>query len=173
MVPLILQEMQNRQMELVKTAENHGVKSEIVQRKQEILARSLLFRIAAIALLMFNKGSKTPGIDGQILTKDTNIQDLTLLVDYLFNSLKSGYKANPVRRIMIPTIKDRALQSLINLVLLPLVEMKSDTHSYGFRPYRSTKNAVAILRANLKSKNENKWILDADIKGFFDNINHE
>ena len=83
---------------------------------------------------------------------------------------------------------------MLNLILEPLVEMTSDLHSYGFRPYRSAKKAVAFLKAHLKTLNsktiqtqtsttnkenelfqlllENKFILDADIEGFFDKINH-
>lgn len=75
------------------------------------------------------------------------------------------------------------------------MECRNDPHNFGFRPYRSAKQAIAALRTNLKtvdptktgilmSKNnqennlnwqmpEEKVILDADIKGFFDNINHE
>ena len=95
-------------------------------------------------------------------------------------------------------MKDRALQALVNLVLLPLVELTSDPNSYGFRPYRDCKMAIAAVRNQLKTvdirkarralnrrhrvinqngnfliSNQEKWILDADIKGFFDNINHE
>ena len=97
----------------------------------------------------------------------------------------------------IPTIRDRAMQSLVNLVLYPLVELTSDPNSYGFRTHRDCKLAIAALRARLRStnldivrkafktrfnnynpglyqkSNENKWILDADIKGFFDNISHD
>lgn len=89
---------------------------------------------------------------------------------------------------------------ITNLALLPLVEMASDPNSYGFRPYRDCKMAIAAVRNQLKTQdiektkkyikkrhaikeevsvgtlmkaNQNKWILDADIKGFFDNINHE
>jgi RNA-directed DNA polymerase len=53
--------------------------------------------------------------------------------------------------------------------------MDSDLHSYGFRKHRSAKNAIGILRANLigRFNMEQKWVLDADIEGFFDNINHE
>lgn len=85
------------------------------------------------------------------------------------------------------------------MVLYPLVEMTSDPNSYGFRSNRDCKFAIAALRSKLKSNdltkiilrdamgrrfersnpgqyyksNQEKWILDADIKGFFDNINHE
>lgn len=50
-----------------------------------------------------------------------------------------------MRPLVIPTITDRCLQALVNLVLEPLVEMNSDKHSYGFRKYRSAKMAVGAL----------------------------
>jgi retron-type reverse transcriptase len=55
-----------------------------------------------------------------------------------------------MRPLGIPTIKDRALQSLLNLVLEPLVEMNSDPHSYGYRRYRTAKNALGTLRRQLQ-----------------------
>jgi RNA-directed DNA polymerase len=64
------------------------------------------------------------------------------------------------------------LQTLLNLVLEPLVEANSDTHSYGFRKYKSAKNALGYLRTHIKSGGPDKFILDADIKGFFENIDH-
>lgn len=90
-------------------------------------------------------------------------------------------KANgKMRPLGIPTIKDRALQLLINLVLDPLVETNSDIDSYGYRRFRSAKNALGALRRQLQYNEgvtergkEKKWILDADIKGFFDKIDHD
>jgi RNA-directed DNA polymerase len=101
------------------------------------------------------------------------------------------------RPLGIPTINDRALQTLINLVLLPLVELTSEPNSYGFRPYRDCKMAIGAVKSNLLSQDpekvkkgrlsrtknviagssfvaaKDKYILDADIKGFFDNIHHD
>lgn len=104
---------------------------------------------------------------------------------------KTNYKKIPIG---IPTILDRALQQLICFVLEPLVESTSDSNSFGFRKYRSAKMAIGVLRELLKTLDkdyvrassfkqleqgvpiilhEDKWILDADIEGFFDSINHE
>jgi RNA-directed DNA polymerase len=82
---------------------------------------------------------------------------------------------NKLRPLGIPTIFDRCLQALINLVVEPLVELSSDRHSYGFRKYRSTKMALGALRTNLRSieAHYENYALDADIKGFFDNISHK
>ncbi len=98
-----------------------------------------------------------------------------------------NYKCKPVNRIFISkgagrarpldisTIEDRAVQSLFKLVIEPLIEVNADKHSFGFRPYRSTHQALAALREVLKSnKNAEKLcIIDADIEGFLDNISHK
>lgn len=181
------------QRELAKKAKEHGSGAKEVQNKQRLLAESLTFRIVTVAELLKNKGSGTPGVDGETLTKETTTEEKIELVEWLKKTLrnKKPYKASPVKRVLIPkangkmrplvipTIKDRALQSLLNLVLEPVVELNSDIHSYGYRRYRTAKNALGTLRRQLQNtsekerRKENKWILDADIKGFFDNINHE
>ena len=161
------------------------------------------FRIVAIDKLSKSSGSKTPGVDNIKLVgnkKDNNLLSELLKLTRLQIKTSHKYKASPVKRVWInktnnklrplgiPTIQDRVLQHLLNLILEPLVEMTSDLHSYGFRPYRSAKQAVAFLKAYLKILNsktietqtstinkknelfqllpENKFILDADIEGF-------
>jgi retron-type reverse transcriptase len=100
-----------------------------------------------------------------------------------------------LRLLKIITLKDKVIQQLINLVLEPLIEASSDIHSFGFRPYRTTKNAIAYLAYHLKTldlsfivKNiskfnldssitrfisEEKFIFDGSITGFFDPLNFE
>lgn len=94
---------------------------------------------------------------------------------YLLRYAQSNSRGAKIRPVGIPTITDRCLQALVNLVLEPLVEMNSDKHSYGFRKYRSAKMAIGAVRKNLESLPEHydKFVLDADIKGFFDSISHE
>ena len=207
-------EVEEKQKELVKLAKLKGIYDKAVLNKQLIFARSKLFREHAVSTLSTRPGSKTPGVDGESF-KMADKQLKEKLIDYsryiLYHPNK--YKSMPIKRVWIPkpgkpekrplgipTIKDRALQMITNLVLLPLVEMTSDPNSYGFRPYRDCKMAIAAVRNQLKTldieklkkhikeryairkenswgvlmiPNQSKWILDADIKGFFDNINHK
>jgi RNA-directed DNA polymerase len=179
-----------KQMVLVKQAEKLGVYHKEVMRKQLVLSMSYEFRIIAVNNLIHSLGSLTPGIDNEVISTKSSIDEKMRIVEKLKDYVKHSerYKASPVKRVYvpkvngkmrplgIPTIIDRGLQHLVKLVLDPIVEMNSDIHNYGFRRYRSAKNAIGILRAQFKTcefKAEKKWILDADIKGFFDNINHD
>jgi RNA-directed DNA polymerase len=154
---------------------------------QEAFAISLEFRLLAVYNVSNNRGSKTPGEDGITLTDDysksTMVEELRKI---LINSKREGYKSGLIRRVFIPkgngklrplgipNIKDRCLQELLRLILDPIVEPFSDRNSYGFRKYRSAKNALGAVRYALQSSESKdcKYILDADIKGFFDHINH-
>jgi RNA-directed DNA polymerase len=69
-------------------------------------------------------------------------------------------------------MKDRAMQALYSLALDPVVETQSEPHSYGFRPQRSTQDAREQCFNALAKKNQAHWVLEADIKGCFDNIDH-
>ncbi len=208
----IKEQVELKQRELVRLAERYGLSDNRVLKAQILMVRSILFRTHAANLLAKKPGSQTPGVDNEIIDKadmeKSKLQIISWLRDMVYHP--SRYSPQPIKRVWIPkpgksekrplgipAIKDRALQTLVNLVLLPLVEMTSDEESYGFRPYRDCKMAVSAVRMLLKSLsletqqkalytrfgkkglgnytqlNENKWILDADIKGFFDNINHE
>jgi RNA-directed DNA polymerase len=150
-------------MNLVRLAEKFGLHSEEVHRKQEVLARSLNLRIMAVENLLESSGSKTPGVDRVSISRKCHSENKIKLVEWLKQQISSpsSYKSLPVKRVFIPksngkqrplgipTIQDRALQSLINLILLPLVEFTSDHQSYGYRPFRSAKHAIGAVRQNL------------------------
>jgi len=69
------------------------------------------------------------------------------------------------------TIKDRAVQGIYKTALEPKFEAKFEANSYGFRPGHNAQDAIGLIFNNLRLSE--KWVLDADIKGCFDNINHD
>ena len=127
------------------------------------------------------KGS--PGIDGKTW-KDYQT-NLELNLDDLSGRLKRGaYRAKPTRRVYIPkddgkerpidvpTLEDKIVQRATVGVLNAIYESDFLGFSYGFRPGRGQHNALDALTVGLK-KRRVSWVLDADIRGFFEAINHE
>ena len=155
-----------------------------VNQFQKLLVRSLSARLWAVHLVTErNKGKTTMGIDGRLYR--TNEQKVGLTESLLFKNYKPApvkirWIAKPSggkRKLGIPTIKDRAMQSLILLALEPEWEAKFEPHSFGFRPGRSAIDAVNHIWTTLTHQKGRRphpgWIFDADISKCFDNIDHE
>jgi len=152
-----------------------------VKRLQRLLTHSFYGRCLAVRRVTENRGRKTPGVDGETWgTPQAKLQAVGRL------SKKRGYRPKPLRRgwipkpgkpekrpLGIPTMLDRAMQALYLQALEPVIESTSDPKSYGFRPDRSTADAMVELFHLLSPQTAPVWILEGDIKGFFDNINHE
>ena len=128
-----------------------------------------------------NGGSQTPGTDGKSID-DLEKLSPEQLTQYVRNRLK-WYKPQPVKRVEIPkgngktrplgipTIADRLIQQCFLQVLEPICEAKFHDRSYGFRPLRSAQNAVAVYYKLIQQMGL-YYVVDVDIKGFFDNISH-
>ncbi len=171
----------------VKILQNRIVKaklasrSRMVKKLQSLLVKSLNARILAVKRVSENKGKNTAGVDGKLL--DTNIKkskyvaDLKIkLPDYKSMPLKRmeiPKKNGKLRPLGIPTMFDRSIQALYKLALEPIAEVVADKNSYGFRPKRSTQDAMKQVWLCTSKKNGGEWILEADIKGCFDNISHQ
>ncbi len=149
-----------------------------VHRLQKLLLSSTNAKLLAVRkVTQDNQGRNTPGIDG--IAKLTQVARLGLV-----RNMKLDEKSKPVRRIWIPkpgkqekrplgipTIGERAKQALVKLALEPEWEARFEANSYGFRPGRSAHDAREAIYIALSKKP--MYILDADIRGCFDNINHE
>src|SRR5256714_299055 len=87
---------------------------------------------------------------------------------------ESTYKANhKLRPLGIPVVIDRCLQAMVKNALEPSWEAKFEGTSYGFRPGRSCHDAIEKIYLLARPNKTKKWVLDADIKGAFDNISHD
>lgn len=127
-----------------------------------------------------NQGKKTAGVDGKTYA---SARDRMTLVKQM--QCYGPWLVKPARRIYIPkhdgkqrplgipTIKDRIAQAVVKSALEPSWEARFESNSYGFRPGRSTHDAMVHCWIFLNRKVHHQWVLDADIKGAFDNISHE
>jgi RNA-directed DNA polymerase len=149
-----------------------------VKALQWLLTHSSSAKLLAVRRVVRNPGRYTAGVDGVLWR--TSGQKLRAA-----RSLqRRGYHPQPLRRIYIskrngkrrplgiPTMVDRAQQALYLLALEPVAETLADPNAYGFRPKRSTADAIERCFTVLARKQAAKWILEGDIKACFDRISH-
>jgi len=146
---------------------------------QRLLTRSYSGKALAVKRVTTNRGKWTPGVDGEIWM--TPVQKISAIR----NLQCHGYRPRPQRRVFIPkndgqtrplgipTMRDRAMQALYLLALSPVAETTGDDCSYGFRPERSTADAIERCFRLLSRKNSPQWILEGDIRSCFDRISHD
>lgn len=150
-----------------------------VKALQHLLTRSHSGKMLAVKRVTENRGKRTPGVDGQIWStptaKWTGMESMR----------HRGYRAWPLRRIYIPKSNGkkrplgiprllcRAMQALWKLALEPVAETLADPNSYGFRPQRSTADAIGYCFNTLAKRSSPEWVLEGDIRGCFDNFSHD
>lgn len=171
-------EVKRLQMRIAK-AQRDGKYSK-AKSLQWMLTHSFYAKVLAVKRVTEdNKGKRTPGVDGELwltpLSKAKGIAKLS----------RRGYTPQPLRRVYIekgngkkrplgiPTMRDRAMQTLYRMALEPVAETTADPCSYGFRPCRSTHDAIERCFSLLSHKVSPQWILEGDIKGCFDHISHD
>ena len=150
-----------------------------VKALQRLLTHSYSGKALAVRRVTENNGKKTPGVDQEIWdTPEKKTQAVQALK-------RRGYRAQPLRRVYIPksdgktmrplgipTMRDRGQQALYLLALDPVLETKADKNSYGFRQQRSCADAIAQC-FTLLARGTTQWILEGDIKSFYDRISHD
>lgn len=144
---------------------------------QRLLTCSLSAKLLAVKRVVENRGGKTPGVDNVIWKTAGQKWRAALALK------RQGYRPQPLKRIYIPkqtgklrplsipAMHCRAMQALHLLALEPVAEMMADKNAYGFRPLRSTVDAIEQCFIVLASKNRAPFVLEADIQSCFDRIN--
>ena len=132
-----------------------------------------------------NAGRETAGIDGMTMSHFT--ENLDRHLEELKNDLKARiFEPLPVERayvpksggklrpLGIPGIKDRIVQEALRMILEPIWEADFSIHSYGFRPNRSTYDAIATIGNRLTGRSGKiyQWVIEGDITSYFDTIPH-
>jgi RNA-directed DNA polymerase len=149
-----------------------------VKALQRLLTHSFSGKALAVKRVTGNQGKKTAGVDHALWgTPQAKLKAIGLL-------RPRGYQPLPLRRVYIPkangklrplgipTMKDRAMQALHLQALAPVAETLADPNSYGFRPERSTHDAMEQCFKALGKGKSPAWVLEGDIKGCFDHISH-
>ena len=130
-----------------------------------------------------NTGRKTAGVDGQVALTSQARAEVAVQV----HATRSSWQPAAVRRVYIPkasdrtkmrplgipVIMDRCHQARVRQALEPEREARFEARSYGFRPGRGCHDAIGSLFQTLCGKSKRVWILDADLAGAFDNIDHD
>jgi RNA-directed DNA polymerase len=137
--------------------------------------------VLATALEAVLRNAGAAGVD-RITTEEIKATAEIFLTDLQTQLREKSYRPSPVLRVWIPkadgkqrplgipTVKDRVVQSALRLLLEPIFEADFHEASYGYRPGKSAHQAIdAITRAMLQGKSE---VIDADLSGYFDTINH-
>jgi RNA-directed DNA polymerase len=144
------------------------------------------FLVHAWQRVSSNAGARTAGIDKATVVWIETRVGVEAFLGHIRDSLKSGEfrpvevrqvmipkgKSGKLRKLGIPTVADRVVQASLKLVLEPIFEADFLPCSYGFRPNRSTHDAIAEVHYLASEPRNYQWVLEADIAACFDEIGH-
>ena len=169
-------EVKRLQMRIAKAVrEGRWGKAQALQR---LLTRSYSGKMFAVKRVTESSGKRTPGVDQKVWLSPAARWKGMLSMRH------RGYRPMPLRRVYIPKsngkrrplgipcMRCRAMQALWKLALEPIAETRADPNSYGFRPERSTADAIEQCFTVLSRRTSAPWILEGDIRGCFDNFSH-
>ncbi len=152
----------------------------LVKRLQYLLTHSYYAKLLATRIPTQNTGKRTAGVDGEKWSSpEAKMKAALSLTDrkYVAKPLKrvyvEKYGSKKKRPLGIPTMYDRAMQSLYALALELIAEATDDRTSFGFRKGRSTHDACEQVFLCMCKKSSPEWVLEGDIRGCFDNISHQ
>lgn len=152
-----------------------------VSSLQKLMLRSRSNALQSVRrVTQINVGKNTPGVDKLVVktpkARGSLVDQMRSYQPWRVKPARRAYipKANgKLRPLSIPTVSDRVMQAIVKNALEPYWEAHSEPASYGFRPGRSCHDAVAKIYSIATPHRRKKWVLDADIEGAFDNIDHE
>lgn len=162
---------------VLKALSDHSQSSDYkYERLYRYLFREEMFAVA-YQRIYAKQGNMTPGTDGK------TIDEMSLeRIERLIVSLKDeSYQPHPARRVYIPkkngkkrplgipSFEDKLVQEVVRLLLEAIYEGHFEGTSHGFRPHRSCHTALGMIQKSFAGA---KWFIEGDIKGFFDNIDH-
>jgi len=138
--------------------------------------------IATYKITKVNEGRHTAGVDKVAIPRTKEEQDAVRL--RLYQEIEVSRKPSPIRRVFIPkpngklrplgipTLSDRINQEIIRQAIEPVCEYHFHGNSHGFRPKRSCQDAMSDVFNKLSHSTSRQWVIEGDIQGCFDNINH-
>ncbi len=155
-----------------------------VRNLQKLVLRSWSNTLISVRqVTQRNTGRKTAGVDGQVALTSRARAEVAVQVHATRNSwqpvavrrvyIPKASDKTKMRPLGIPVIKDRCHQARVRNALEPEWEARFEPRSYGFRPGRGCHDAIGSLFQTLCGKSKRVWILDADLAGAFDNIDHD
>lgn len=175
--------LENKQEEIAR-AKRAG-NQELADQIGNEIVMSKFGQVVAVQIVSSNRGARSPGLSKESFRTNSDYLNMINKLEEVVSN-PDQYKATPLDRLYIPkkdgserplsvpSYLDRCLQALYKLALEPFSEEVADISSYGFRPIRSTSWAVArILNGLSNPLAKYRYVVEVDIKGCFDNIDHD